>query len=335
MEKAGTENLKTFCSSCGKESQLKCSKCKLVSYCEVSCQKKDWGSHKGECRLYDVITTKDMGKGLVARRDLIPGEIAIREKPIILVKTPNHPKTIINHVAELRTAVRMLSEEDTKVFCALDVSRPELIGKDQGDIRNLGIFNTNAIALKQMDKMQARDIGAAVFPNISRINHACSPNVVWSYNQVNNMEEVRVVRNIKAGEELLACYTDPLPQREERRQFLKAKFNFCCYCEVCSLSGESLKENEKIRKEILGLKNNMRDIYRENSGKALRFAKMRVERMEKQRGELIGALPQAYMDCYELALAEKEEEIANIYKKRGKDVAKIVRGENSLWSHVK
>ena len=41
------------------------------------------------------------------------------------------------------------------------------------------------------------------------------------------------------------------------------------------------------------------------------------------------------MDCYELALAEKEQEIANIYKKRGKDVAKIVRGENSLWSHVK
>ena len=41
------------------------------------------------------------------------------------------------------------------------------------------------------------------------------------------------------------------------------------------------------------------------------------------------------MHCFELALADKEEEIANIYKQRGKQVAQIVRGENSLWSQIK
>ena len=58
----------------------------------------------------------------------------------------------------------------------------------------MGIFHTNAITLRQMDKTEGREIGAAIFPTIARINHSCSPNVVWSYNQLNNREEVRAVR---------------------------------------------------------------------------------------------------------------------------------------------
>jgi hypothetical protein len=43
---------------------------------------------------------------------------------------------------------------------------------------------------------------------------------------------------------------------------------------------------------------------------------------------------QAYIDCYELAKAEGEEEIANIYKTRGKAVAKMTRGENTAWTQI-
>ncbi len=46
------------------------------------------------------------------------------------------------------------------------------------------------------------------------------------------------------------------------------------------------------------------------------------------------ALFQAYLDCYELAQAEGEEEIANIYKTRGKAVAKLTRGENTAWAQI-
>jgi hypothetical protein len=46
------------------------------------------------------------------------------------------------------------------------------------------------------------------------------------------------------------------------------------------------------------------------------------------------SLFQAYLDCYELAQAEGEEEIANIYKTRGKAVAKLTRGENTAWAQI-
>jgi len=273
--------------------------------------------------------------GLVARRALVAGELIIKEKPLVLVKTPNTPKTIINHVAELRNVVKSLSEDDRDLFNSLNIARPEICGKNQGDIRNMGIFHTNAITLKQMDKTVARSIGAAVFPNIARINHSCSPNVVWSYNQSKNMEEVRVVRDIDVGEELVACYIDPILSREERRNQLKTKYNFSCYCTICTLSGQELTDNERQRKEIIGLKNNIDDVSRNNVQLALKFAKMRVERMERLRKEMIAALPQAYMNCYEFATADGEEEIATVYKNRGKEIAKLVRGENSLWSHIK
>ena len=58
----------------------------------MACQRKDWRKHKGECRLYEIVETKGMGKGLIAKRSLEPGEILLREKPLILVKTPNTPK---------------------------------------------------------------------------------------------------------------------------------------------------------------------------------------------------------------------------------------------------
>ena len=60
-----------------------------------------------------------------------------------------------------------------------------------------------------------------------------------------------------------------------------------------------------------------------------RYAKMRLERIEKMGEEMMEILPQvtkqkisyqfslqAYMDCYELCLVQKEEEIAQIFARR-------------------
>ncbi|KAG6547357.1 hypothetical protein Mapa_011294 [Marchantia paleacea] len=39
------------CAKCGREAVLlKCSRCKIVHYCDRECQKQDWGEHKARCR---------------------------------------------------------------------------------------------------------------------------------------------------------------------------------------------------------------------------------------------------------------------------------------------
>merc|ERR1712130_10110 len=176
---------------------------------------------------------------------------------------------------------------------------------------------------------------APLNPKASRLNHSCAPNVAWSFDSVKNLIEVRAVRSIDAGEELQVCYIDPVNMAEDRGKLLKARYNFQCSCKVCALPPEELQNNDKVRREILGLGNNLEDVYREHPVKALRFAKMRLERIEKMGVEMIEILPQAYMDCYELCLVQNEKEIAEIFANRGFEVAKRIRGKNSLWSKVR
>lgn len=46
----------TVCAECGKQAELKCSACKLVTYCCKDHQKKHWKTHKNLCRPYEVKT---------------------------------------------------------------------------------------------------------------------------------------------------------------------------------------------------------------------------------------------------------------------------------------
>ena len=113
------------------------------------------------------------------------------------------------------------------------------------------------------------------------------------------------------------------------------KYNFTCHCEVCEEEEQQVKANDKLRREILGLTNNMEDIFTTNPQKAFKYAKMKLERMEMISEEVIEILPQTYLDCYELCLALGEQEIAEIFAVKGKNVAKLIRGNNSLWSQIK
>ena len=65
------------------------------------------------------------------------------------------------------------------------------------------------------------------------------------------MKQVRVVRVIKEGEEILVRYQggNEVWSRDERQIWLR-NWNFICNCEVCSMTGDELMENEKARKKM-------------------------------------------------------------------------------------
>ena len=274
------------------------------------------------------------GLGLFACVDLPAGCLVLTEPPLLHLTTPHSPATLAKFLAQLRSQVAALEEDKQDQFFSLHIARPELVTKDRGDLRMMGIYQANSLTIRDQDKLKGRDLGSGVFCLTSRLNHSCSPNCVVSFSAGAHCE-VRCVRPVRAGEELLASYVSPLLSRADRQKLLAAKYNFTCDCEVCTASPQEVETNDRLRREILGLTNNMEDIFSTNQQKAFKYAKMKLERMDLLGDQVIEILPQTYLHCYELCLALGEQEIAEIFAVKGRNVAKLIRGNNSLWSKIK
>lgn len=65
----------------------------------------------------------------------------------------------------------------------------------------------------------------------ARINHSCSPNVIWSWvSGTYNVKEIRAVRNIDPGEELCANYIDSFEvNRHKKSSFTPDVVNVVSY----------------------------------------------------------------------------------------------------------
>lgn len=72
------------CAQCGGAANQRCTGCHITFYCSREHQKLHWKKHKSSCCAYKVCTSPDLGRYLVATRDLKPGEMVISETPLVL-----------------------------------------------------------------------------------------------------------------------------------------------------------------------------------------------------------------------------------------------------------
>ncbi|XP_043260854.1 SET domain-containing protein SmydA-8-like isoform X2 [Colletes gigas] len=73
------------CPICGAHSNamLKCSGCKQQVYCGKDHQRQDWPRHKSVCKAWEVHESPELGRYLLASRDLNPGDSIISESPLV------------------------------------------------------------------------------------------------------------------------------------------------------------------------------------------------------------------------------------------------------------
>ncbi|XP_063610042.1 uncharacterized protein LOC134783959, partial [Penaeus indicus] len=79
-----TSEEKGRCASCGNEAETRCTGCRNVFYCGRECQKKGWSQHKDSCRPFAVSKKKDVGRFLVASRDLAVDDVILCEAPLVM-----------------------------------------------------------------------------------------------------------------------------------------------------------------------------------------------------------------------------------------------------------
>merc|ERR1712179_428053 len=109
------------------------------------------------------------------------------------------------------------------------------------------------VRIFQGNCIQASGEYAALFPTIARINHSCSPNVVWGDTSGSSVvKEVRVTRRIQSGEEICANYLDDVNTNfnaASYRQAALAKWGFHCQCVSCILPQKEQEEDDRLRSE--------------------------------------------------------------------------------------
>lgn len=72
------------CVVCSIETSKKCGACGIVLYCNRDHQLAHWTKHKSECCPVKVNYCQEMGRYLVAARNINEGSIMFKEKPFIL-----------------------------------------------------------------------------------------------------------------------------------------------------------------------------------------------------------------------------------------------------------
>jgi len=198
---------------------------------------------------YEVKELPGRGSGLIATKDFFPGDLIMREFPIInmpdRVFSSDDPDYIENW---LDKKINNLSSEDRFKFYDLSDSRGAQYDEDSGTSNKttLGIFYTNC--------MNFVDESAALFPTMARSNHSCTPNSEFITRDDLGVQDLVATRAIKEGEEITLSYIpaadEGSDERKVRVSYLLEWYGFKCKCQTCCLKGTSLKVDDDLRQRI-------------------------------------------------------------------------------------
>lgn len=122
------------------------------------------------------------------------------------------------------------------------------------------ILNTNAF---NMALGTDGDTHLTAFPEVSRFNHDCRPNIVFHIDNVNLVHYTYAGRDIQIGEELTLSYLDEFRVRKVRRDRARRSWGFVCTCPQCMLSDHHAEESDKRLLKIWEMEEDLADI---NSG---------------------------------------------------------------------
>ena len=243
--------------------------CGKASYCSKDCQIKDWKSHKPSCPPFVVRESPGKGRGLFATRKIMEGQVILEELPLfthndemspvelLSVHIPNIDEETKAKILELSDPAENLKSLEPDTVEELTSKEPVMMfwkkAKTDEASKIFRIFTGNAIKIcGDEDLYDTTECG--LYYKISLINHACVPNATVSWVMGDfQRHQVRAMMAIEKNEEILISYRNKedfiFRSKGLRRQQLLELRGFLCQCSECSLEGEDLEDNEKIREE--------------------------------------------------------------------------------------
>ncbi|EIW71746.1 hypothetical protein TREMEDRAFT_60660 [Tremella mesenterica DSM 1558] len=183
-----------------------------------------------------VVDVNGRGKGLVLTRSVSRGEIIIAEAPFFQLSFPLE-------VYNVYKTYRKLGPEKRELFLSFPIGA--------GDDVLVSRARTSVIPLEdhREDYETSSDADTdpcGLFEHISRVNHSCAPNAVWTWNADEGLLYLRAWKDLKNGTEITCAYNDQIciESSSLRRAYFEENFQFTCSCTACSRPTHHLKKSD-------------------------------------------------------------------------------------------
>ncbi|OEU17854.1 hypothetical protein FRACYDRAFT_238282 [Fragilariopsis cylindrus CCMP1102] len=194
-------------------------------------------------------TDDDLGRVVIATKDVSVGTTIIREKPVLVYKhgawlemvsafvnldeeskdgvlNMFHPPPKLSVMPEEKLVARQLSIDPTlvqKLILISNFNSHQYFGCDQERFNEVVSFSPSSAGK------------SALFLFSSKVAHSCNPNVIYSSRTSDGKLEYRVIRPINTGDMIRFSYIDELletPTHIRRITLIKTK-QFICRCSRC------------------------------------------------------------------------------------------------------
>ncbi|KOC62816.1 Protein msta, isoform B [Habropoda laboriosa] len=252
------------CPICGQRATLRCGSCRQQFYCSKEHQKQDWHRHRSACQAWKICENSELGRHLLASRDLNPGDVVVSEMPLVWGPAMHTDQRVCVGCGKQCTNSRMLclnclwpacdsdcpgltdksihGSECSLLIKAKIVSRCDVLLV----IRMFLLWRNKSKQWKSLEKLQSHEDsretappygGAAIYEIACLLEHSCLPNTRHSFT-IDDKGRPRItvtaVCFIPKGDHLSTMYTHALWTTRARRSHLLETKYFSCHCKRCT-----------------------------------------------------------------------------------------------------
>ncbi|KAI1161549.1 hypothetical protein F5B18DRAFT_434874 [Nemania serpens] len=204
---------------------------------------------------YAIVNVPPKGKGVVATRRISRSEAFMSDWATVVLDL-SFPQAMQQQIGHryLHLAADQLSDPEKVLTLGRSSAKAVDIMED--------ILGTNGFSYTLGD-----DSHMALYPEVSRINHACRPNAFVRFSPTSFDVKVIAFRDIEIGEEITISYI-PLNHPREKRQRDLRRWGFDCNCSLCTASKTDIAASDYRREKIASLQKDVLKAISELDGSA-------------------------------------------------------------------
>lgn len=223
-----------LCSSCVKRSNnlKKCSKCGVLKYCGVTCQREDWSIHKEECRYLQHVAPKiPLDSVMLMLRLIIKHQKNdFGNSDVSDVMWNRSFKDFKSHKQDIEKDSERMSQ-----FSQIMFTIQKLVNNNLPPVAEMfDIFCKMTINSFTICDGELNPVGVGIYISPSLIDHSCLPNAVVTFS--GKLLCVRALEKIEnpSPDNVRISYIDQLALTPDRQEQLEKQYYFTCLCPRCT-----------------------------------------------------------------------------------------------------